>query len=81
MPTREQVISLLDGGHSYESAGRALKLSPALVYMIATGAAADGSERSGTQQLLGVPAVNPTRKPEVIDWVRRRAAIDLTPRP
>jgi hypothetical protein len=43
MPTRDQVIELLDRGHSYETAGRALHVPAGQAFMIATGLAADGS--------------------------------------
>jgi hypothetical protein len=58
--------------------------------MIATGLPADGSDAPSTQELeekpllpgssqhlLNPPAFNPTRKPQVLEWVRERARRDL----
>jgi hypothetical protein len=90
MPGSAQVDELLKLGHSYESAGRALGISPGLVFMIATGVPADGSEaltseelaarhvpNASTQHLAQPPAVNPTRSDTVMRWVRERAAREL----
>jgi hypothetical protein len=92
MATREQVLALLDHGHSYETAARALKIPAGLAFMIATGLPVDGSgaaspeeleERrvpeGSSQHLLGPPAFNPTGKASVIAWVRERAATELAP--
>lgn len=94
MPTRETVTELLDRGHSYETAGRRLGISPGLAFMIATGLPADGSGAPAPDQLAGKPAlsgssqhlvnppaVNPTRDDEVIEWVRGRATRELRPPP
>ena len=81
MATRDQVLQLLELGHSYESVARELDLPPGLAYMIATGQPADGSgaQPSGSpQRLVNPPAFNPTRKAHIMDWVRQRAARDLT---
>jgi len=90
--TREQVLELLDAGHSYETAARALHIPPGQAFMIATGLAADGSDApspgqlarkpslpASTQQLVNPPARNPTRKPHVLEWVRERARRELEP--
>jgi hypothetical protein len=90
MPTRRQVLTLLDEGHSYESAGRQLKVRPGQAFMIATGLPADGSDSPHPDELEGRPAlpassqhlvnptpVNPTRNQQVIDWVRDRATTQL----
>ncbi len=90
MPTRAQVLELLDQGHSYETAGRALKVSPGLAFMIATGLPADGGTvpapeeleqkrvlPGSSQHLVNPPPFNPTRNAAVIDWVKRRAAGEL----
>lgn len=92
MATREQVLELLDAGHSYETAARALHIPPGQAFMIATGLAADGSDApspgqlarkpslpASTQQLVNPPARNPTRKPHVLEWVRERARRELEP--
>jgi hypothetical protein len=90
MPTREQVTALLDEGHSYETAGRELSISPGLAFMIATGLPADGSDAprpeelerkrvlpGSSQHLVNPPPFNPTRKEHVIEWVKERAAREL----
>jgi hypothetical protein len=91
MPTKDQVLELLDQGHSYETAGRALDVPAGQVFMIATGLPADGSDSpsreelrtmtrpipASPQRLVNPPAFNPTRKPQLMEWVRMRAARDL----
>jgi hypothetical protein len=94
MPTRAQVVALLDDGLSYEEAGRKLRIPPGQAYMIATGVPADGSDtphpaelagrpvRAGTSQpLVNPPAHNPTRDETVVAWVRMRAERDLDGKP
>jgi hypothetical protein len=91
MPTRAQVLALLDSGRSYETAARELKISPGLAFMIATGLPADGSDSphpdelretpvlpGSSQHLVNPPALPPTRNEQVLGWVRRRAASELT---
>jgi hypothetical protein len=91
MPTPDQVRLLLDGGRSYETVARELSISPGLAYMLATGVPADFSddlhagERSdrveiadSSQRLVNPHQYNPQRNPAVIDWIRRRAATELT---
>ncbi len=90
MPTRAQVLALLDEGQSFEAAGQALGIAPGQAYMIATGLPADGSDTphpeevharpvppGSTQDLVNPKARNPTRDETVIAWVRARAARDL----
>ncbi|HEX8158363.1 MAG TPA: hypothetical protein VF526_13345 [Solirubrobacteraceae bacterium] len=90
MASRDQVLELLDQGHSYETAARALNVAPGLAYMIATGLPADGGDApsqqelarkpvlpGSSQQLVNPPPYNPTRKDSVIAWVRERAAREL----
>jgi len=90
MATREEVIELLDHGHTYETAARALGITPGLVYMTATGRPADGShdrfssplphglpQPDSPQRLTEPPPFNPTRKAHVAAWVRERARRDL----
>jgi hypothetical protein len=91
MATRAQVVELLDGGHSYETAARELGISPGLAFMIATGLPADGGDVPAPEELEGKrvqpgssqhlsnpPPFNPTRNEDVIEWARRRAARELT---
>jgi hypothetical protein len=90
MPTRQQVRALLDEGHSYETAGRQLKIPPGQAFMIATGLPADGSDAprpdelkdrpvlpSSSQHLVNPPAFNPNHKDWVVAWVKERAARQL----
>jgi hypothetical protein len=90
MPTKAQVLSLIDQGHSYETAGRALKIPPGQAFMTATGLPADGSDAphpgelrdkavlpGSSQHLVTPPPFNPTRNDDVITWVRERAARQL----
>jgi hypothetical protein len=90
MPTAAQIAALLEQGHSYETAGRALEISPGLAFMIATGLPADGSDApppeelaakrvlpGSSQQLVNPPPFNPTRKQHVVEWVKERAEREL----
>lgn len=90
MPTRAQVLELLDAGHSYESVGQALKIPPGQAFMIATGLPADGSDTphpselgdkpvlpGSSQHLVNPAPVNPTRDDAVIAWAKARAAREL----
>lgn len=90
MATRAQIAELLELGHSYESAGRALHIPAGQAFMIATGIAADGSGApapeelrekpvlaGSSQHLVNPPPFNPTRSETVTDWVKQRAERDL----
>jgi hypothetical protein len=91
MATRAQVLELLSLGHSYETAGRELHIPAGQAFMIATGLPADGGDAptpeelarkpvptGSTQGLVNPPTFNPTRKQHVLDWVKARAARELT---
>ncbi len=91
MPSSDQVRALLDAGRSYEAIARELGISPGLAYMLATGVPADFSddlhdgERAGrsepagsAQALVNPHQHNPQRNPVVVDWIKRRAAAELT---
>jgi hypothetical protein len=91
MTTPDQVRARLRAGRSYETVARELGIAPGLAYMLATGLPADFSddlhagERTGraepassSQRLVNPHQYNPDRNPVVIDWVRRRAAAELT---
>jgi hypothetical protein len=88
--TRAQVLGLVEGGASYEEAGARLGIPAGQAYLVATGFPADGSmalapeERmrpgalpESTQHLSNPPHVNPTVRPEVLAWIRARAAREL----
>ena len=88
--TRAQVLGLLERGRSYEEAGVELGIPAGQAHMIATGLPADGSmaltpeerirpgiQAGSTQALSNPPAVNPTVKPEVLAWIKQRAAREL----
>lgn len=90
MTTHDQVLELLEHGHSYETAATELGLPAGQVFMIATGLPADGGDApapdelqnkrllpGSPQQLVNPPAVNPTRSEAVIRWVQSRAAREL----
>ncbi len=84
------MIELLEAGHTYETAARELGIPPGQALMIATGLPADSSEAPPPEELASMPELpsspqrlvndaqfNPTRKPHVLEWVRRRAAREL----
>jgi hypothetical protein len=88
--TRAQVLELLEQGHNYETAARELHLPAGQVFMIATGLPADSSEApppgelaakpvlpGSSQHLVNPASFNPTHKPHVIEWVKRRAEREL----
>jgi hypothetical protein len=77
MPTRADVLELLERGETYVTVGQALGIAPGKAYMIATGRPADGAP-DGDQALVNPRARNPTRKPEILAWVRERARRELS---
>ncbi len=90
MPTRGQVLELIELGHSYATAGRALHIPPGQAFMIATGLPADGSDvpapeepaakpvlPGSSQGLVNPPTHMPARNDRVLAWVRERAAREL----
>ncbi|HTZ88611.1 MAG TPA: helix-turn-helix domain-containing protein [Solirubrobacteraceae bacterium] len=90
MATRAQVLELLKQGHSYETAARELGIPAGQAFMVATGLSADSSETPSPEEISSLPELpaspqqlvnsaqfNPTRKPHVEEWVRRRAAREL----
>jgi hypothetical protein len=88
MATLDQVRGLLDAGHSYESIGAELGITPGLAYMIATGVPADGSGppvtepdrpalQPGAQRLAQPVARGPIRTPVVTEWIKHRAETEL----
>lgn len=87
MPSYHEVMQRLRAGRSLEDTGRDLGISPGLVYMLATGIPADGSDTLGpdevaivreatTQHLVGTPVARPTHEGVTLAWVRHRAAAD-----
>lgn len=91
MPTKAQVKALLSAGSDYREAGRRLGISPGLVYLIATGLPADGSdvpspeerrERGllpSSQELSNPAPENPTARDTVRRWVAERVRADSRP--
>jgi hypothetical protein len=90
MPTRAQVLALLDEGQSFPSAARALGIAPGKAFMIATGLPADRSDTPHPEEVRGAPVPsgstqdlvnpatrNPTRDATVAAWVAARAAREL----
>jgi hypothetical protein len=82
VPTRSGVLRLLAAGHTYETAARELRISPALAYMIATGRPADSSAAGagdpGSQRLTNPPTFTPAHEAVVVEWVRARARRELS---
>jgi hemerythrin-like domain-containing protein len=89
MPTKQDVLTLVKAGLSYQDIGARLGTSPGLAYLIGTGLPADGSDaptsgqpsrpgwRRSSQHLANPePAVNPTTSESVLRWVRRRVDVD-----
>jgi hypothetical protein len=92
MVARDEVLAALDAVGTYRAAAERLGIRPGLAYLVATGLPADGSaaivesdrQRPGfvagsTQHLANPAPVNPTVRPDVLEWARRRAARDLVP--
>lgn len=91
MPTREQLISVLQTGDTYEEAAKHFGIPPGQAYLIATGLPADGSDvlppeeleqRKGllldgsSQHLANPPTEVVTEDESVQEWTRARAADD-----
>ena len=90
MAGKDEVLDLVRSGLDYEQIGARLGIPPGRAYLIATGLPADGSHaltdadrrrpgfvEGSTQHLVNHGPVNPTRREDVLAWVRRRAAADL----
>lgn len=90
MPTREQVLSMVERGMSYEQVAEQYGVSPGFAYLVATGMPADGSDaftaaeehrrgtlRGSTQRLSNPPHEDPTTKDSVHRWIKERAAADV----
>jgi hypothetical protein len=91
MPSRDQLISALRSGDSYEQAARHFGIAPGLAYMIVTGLPADGSDvlgpeflaereefllEGGSQHLANPPTEVPTEDEGVLAWIKQRASAD-----
>lgn len=87
--TRAQVLGLVSRGRSYEQIGPELGITAGQAYLIATGVPADGSMalspedrvrpgvlQESTQRLSNPPHINPTVRPEILAWIKERAARD-----
>ena len=90
MTSKDDVLAMVRSGLDYGEIGAALGIPPGQAYLIATGLPADGSHaltdadrrrpgfvEGSTQHLVNHGPVNPTRREDVLAWVRRRAAADL----
>jgi hypothetical protein len=86
MPSKQQVLRLVDLGHGYPEIGRLLDIPAGQAYLVATGIPADGGdtvtgrqrERPGmlpshSQRLVNPREVNPSHSDRVHEWVRARA--------
>ncbi|WP_329100427.1 hypothetical protein OG792_18250 [Micromonospora sp. NBC_01699] len=86
MPSKQQVLRLVDLGHGYPEIGRLLGIPAGQAYLVATGIPADGGdtvtgrqrERPGmlpshSQRLVNPREVNPSHSERVHEWVRTRA--------
>lgn len=91
MATREQALSAYQRHGDYEAAAGELGITPGQAYLVATGMPADGgdvpapqdNDRPGalpgsTQHLAyaSQAVTNPTTRPHVLDWLKRRAVAD-----
>lgn len=91
MATREQILELLDSGHAVESVGRKLGIPAGQVFMIANGVPADGSDSrygdaaahgegdtDSPQSFVNPPVGAPNPEGMIAEWVRQRAARELS---
>jgi hemerythrin-like domain-containing protein len=89
MPTRQEVLALLDGGTDYPAVAKRLGIHPGLAHLIATGLPADGSDEltareaarpgllEGSSQHLSNPPVHaPDAAGVVRRWLRARVERD-----
>lgn len=88
MPSRDQVRQLREQGYDYPEIARRLGVPAGQAYLIGTGIPVDDSDfvtaarwqpagvLPSAQHLLGVPAVNPTSRDLVRDWIKSRVAAD-----
>ncbi|PJE97849.1 hypothetical protein CUT44_09050 [Streptomyces carminius] len=89
MPTREQVLRLLESGLDYGAAAERLGVSPGQAYLIATGLPADGGDsvtvsqarrpgvsRDSTQEMSHARSAAPNARETVHRWLRQRARSD-----
>jgi hypothetical protein len=88
VPTREQVMRLLESGLDYRAVGERLGVPAGQAYLIATGVPADGSDAltpeqmrrpgflAAGQHLVNPPSESPTTSDVVGRWLKKRAAAD-----
>ncbi len=89
MVSKATVLGLVDQGLDYHEISRRTGISAGAAYLIATGMPADGGDsytqemrerpgafRSRSQVLVHPAERNPTTNPEVLAWVKERAATD-----
>ena len=89
LPSRDEVLAVLDDERDYARAGRALGVPPGLAYLAATGMPADGGDAlapedrhragllTGSTQHLANPVADRASRPDTVhEWIRRRARGD-----
>jgi hemerythrin-like domain-containing protein len=91
MPTREQVLALLESTGDYRAVGQSLGVPPGKAFLIATGIPADGGDAITAEDLDRAGAIegstqdlaygssapeNPTSKDHVLEWMRGIAFSD-----
>lgn len=88
MPSHHDVLQGLHEHRSFDQVARELDISAGLVYLIATGLPADGSDSisaaeagrpfalASSQHLVGTPLLHDTGKSSTRDWIHRRVAAD-----
>lgn len=89
MTRADRIRSLVESGRDYDEIARIVGVTPGLAYSLATGMPADGGDtadaehrnRAGfissrSQKLANPQHHNPTRRSDVVDWVRDRAKAD-----
>jgi hypothetical protein len=89
VPTREQVVRLLESGLDYTAIGERLGVPAGQAYMIATGLPADGSDavtaeeqhrpgllKTSTQHLVSPQPESPTASDTVKAWLKQRTSGD-----
>jgi hypothetical protein len=93
MPSKDQVLRLLERGYGYDEIADLLQIPSGQAYLIATGIPADGGDTvtavqrtrpgmlpSHSQRLVNPREESPTTHSGVREWIRERATSDLPQR-